>query len=334
MKYIDKLIKTNDLSYDEILYLLKNIGDEELEVLRKEAFRLKNKYYKGVFLRGLIEISNYCKCNCRYCGIRRSGKGVSRYRLDKEEILRACENAYNMGLRTFVLQGGEDAYFSDEVLVDIVHSIKERYDVAITLSVGERSYESYKLLKEAGADRYLLRHETADDELYKFLHEDMSLESRKDCLYNLKKLGYQVGAGFMVGLPNQTDEVFAKDLRFLKDLDPQMVGIGPFIATKNTPLENYESGTVDKTILMIILTRLLLPKAMMPATTALATMDKDGRDKALLSGANVVMPNITPERQRKNYRIYENKSSETNIKYLLEKSGFEVNMEKGDYYGW
>ncbi len=314
--------------------MLKNVDEDEISILRKEAFRLKNQYYKGIFLRGLIEISNYCKCNCRYCGIRRSQKDASRYRLDKEEILKACEYGYNMGLRTFVLQGGEDNHFTDEVLEDIVRSIKGRYDVALTLSVGERSYESYKRLKEAGADRYLLRHETADTELYDFLHEGMSLESRKECLYNLKELGYQVGAGFMVGLPNQTEEVLAKDLRFLKELDPQMVGIGPFIATKNTPLADYESGTVEQTLLMLALCRLLLPKSLMPATTALATMDERGRTKAFLSGANVVMPNITPERQRKNYRIYENKRSETNIKYLLEKSGFEVNMEKGDYYGW
>ncbi len=334
MKYIEKLIQTNDLSYDEIVYLLKHITKEEIEILRKEAFKLKNKYYEGVFLRGLIEISNYCRCDCKYCGIRKSQTDASRYRLTKEDILKACDKGYLMGLRTFVLQGGEDPYYTDEILIDIIQSIKEKYDVRITLSVGERSYESYKKLKEAGADRYLLRHETADRELYDFLHEDMHLSSRKECLYHLKELHYQIGAGFMVGLPFQTDEILAKDLRFLKELDPQMVGIGPFIAHHKTPLSSYPSGTVDKTILMVILTRLLLPKALIPATTALATKNENSRDLALLSGANVVMPNITPEYVRKNYEIYENKNSEEDIKDKLQKSGFKVDMRKGDYYGW
>ncbi len=334
MKYLDKLINTNELNYNEILYLLKNITEKELEILRKEAHNLRNKYYEGIYLRGLIEISNYCKCNCKYCGIRRSQTKATRYRLKKEEILKACAAGYQMGLRTFVLQGGEDSFYTDEVLVDIISSIKAKYDVAITISLGERSYQSYERLKNAGADRYLLRHETADNKLYDFLHENMTLESRKECLISLKKLGYQIGAGFMVGLPFQTAEILAKDLYFLKKLDPQMVGIGPFIAHKDTPLARYESGTVSKTILMIILTRLLLPKAMIPATTALATMDEQGRDKALLSGANVVMPNITPKSLRKNYEIYENKNAEENIKQILLKSGFKVDMGKGDYYGW
>ncbi len=334
MNYIEKLIKTNDLSYDEIVYLLKHITEKEIEVLRKEAFKLKNKYYDGIFLRGLIEISNYCTCNCKYCGIRKSQTDASRYRLTKKDILKVCDKGYLMGLRTFVLQGGEDPYYTDEILIDIIQSIKEKYDVRITLSLGERSYESYKKLKEAGADRYLLRHETADSDLYDFLHENMHLASRKECLYHLKELHYQIGAGFMVGLPFQTDEILAKDLRFLKELDPQMVGIGPFISHHKTPLSIYPSGTVDKTILMVILTRLLLPKALIPATTALATKNENSRDLALLSGANVVMPNITPQYVRKNYEIYENKNSEENIKDKLLQSGFKVDMRKGDYYGW
>ncbi len=334
MNYIDKLIKTNNLSYDELLYILKNISTNELELLRTKANKVKNKYYDGVYLRGLLEITNYCKCNCKYCGIRKSQSKALRYRLSKEEILKSCEYGYNYGLRTFVLQGGEDPYYTDDVLVDIIREIKTKYDVAVTLSLGERSYDSYKKLKEAGADRYLLRHETADSKLYDFLHEDMHLESRKTCLYNLKNLGYQVGAGFMVGLPFQTVEVLAKDLIFLKELNPHMVGIGPFIAHKDTPLADYKSGSIDWTILMIIMTRLLLPKALIPATTALYTMEKNARDIALISGANVVMPNISPTASRKKYEIYENKNSEDDVKKLLLKSGFKVNMKKGDYYGW
>ncbi len=333
MKCIDKLIQTNDLEYDEILYLIKNVSLQDLDILRNAAFIVQKRYYKGVYLRGLIEVSNYCKRNCKYCGIRRSQAKAIRYRLKKDEILLACDKAYNLGLRTFVLQGGEDAYFTDEVLVDIINAIKSRYDVAITLSLGEKSYESYKRLKEAGADRYLLRHETADEEHYDFLHEDMSLASRKRCLEDLKSLGFQVGAGFMVGSPRQTDEMLAKDLIFLKEFSPHMLGIGPFISHKDTPFANYESGDVDKTLLMIMLSRLLVPKAMIPATTALATMDRGAMYLALRSGANVVMPNLTPDIYRKNYEIYKNKCSQTHLIDELSNAGFMVDMGKGDYYG-
>lgn len=311
MDAAEKLIQNHELSKKEYMELLK--GWENPKVSRKlteEAVRLRKQYYGDkVYTRGLIEFTNYCKNDCYYCGIRRGNRHAQRYRLSGEEILDCCENGYALGFRTFVLQGGEDPYYTDERMADIVRSIRRDYpDCAITLSIGEKSYESYKLFKEAGADRYLLRHETASEELYRRLHpEEMLLSHRKQCLYDLKALGYQVGAGFMVGSPGQKMEHLAEDLIFLKELQPQMVGIGPFIPHHETRFANETAGSVGLTLFLLSVIRILLPKVLLPATTALGTMDPLGREKGLAAGANVVMPNLSPVKNRKQYDLYDNK---------------------------
>ena len=272
---IDKLEKEQTLNKDEYLYLIQN-RENCKDYLFERASQTRDKIYgKEIYIRGLIEFSNICKNDCLYCGIRKSNSNCDRYRLSKEEILECSDYGYNLGFRTFVLQGGEDSFYTDELLCDIVRSIKEKYpDCAITLSLGERSYESYKLLKEAGSDRYLLRHETANKEHYQKLHpKEMSFDNRIQCLKNLKELGYQIGAGFMVGSPFQTEENLAEELVFLKNLDPQMVGIGPFISHKDTPFKDKESGSVEITLFLLGLIRLTLPKVLLPATTALGTLD-------------------------------------------------------------
>ena len=306
---IDNLRKNEILSYDEYLFLIQNrlICSE---YLYKNATEIREKYYgKDIYIRGLIEFTNYCKNDCLYCGIRRSNKNAERYRLDKNEILDCVDLGYKLGFRTFVLQGGEDSYFTDKIMCDIVRSIKSKYsDCAITLSLGERSFESYRLLKESGADRYLLRHETAIKAHYEKLHpEEMSFENRINCLKNLKELGFQIGAGFMVGSPYQTEENLVNELLFLKELRPHMVGIGPFISHKDTPFKDKPSGTVDLTLFMLGLIRLTLPKVLLPATTALGTIDPLGREKGIKAGANVLMPNLSPAGVRKKYMLYDNK---------------------------
>lgn len=283
---------------------------EAAELLTQEAVRIRKKHYGDkVYIRGLIEFTNYCRNDCGYCGIRRGNLHARRYRLTKEEILECCARGYELGFRTFVLQGGEDRWFTDERMADIIRSIRVSYpDCAITLSIGERSCESYRLLKEAGADRYLLRHETADEEHYGKLHpSEMSLAVRKMCLYDLKFLGYQVGAGFMVGSPGQTADGLAKDLLFLKELRPHMVGIGPFVPHHDTRFAQEKAGSVELTLFLLSVIRILLPKVLLPATTALGTMDPQGREKGLQAGANVVMPNLSPQKNRKQYELYDNK---------------------------
>lgn len=283
---------------------------EAAELLTQEAVRIRKKHYGDkVYIRGLIEFTNYCRNDCGYCGIRRGNLHARRYRLTKEEILECCARGYELGFRTFVLQGGEDRWFTDERMADIIRSVRASYpDCAITLSIGERSYESYRLLKEAGADRYLLRHETADEEHYGKLHpSEMSLAVRKMCLYDLKFLGYQVGAGFMVGSPGQTADCLAKDLLFLKELRPHMVGIGPFVPHHDTRFAQEKAGSVELTLFLLSVIRILLPKVLLPATTALGTMDPQGREKGLQAGANVVMPNLSPQKNRKQYELYDNK---------------------------
>ena len=283
---------------------------EAAELLTQEAVRIRKKHYGDkVYIRGLIEFTNYCRNDCGYCGIRRGNLHARRYRLTKEEILECCARGYELGFRTFVLQGGEDRWFTDERMADIIRSVRASYpDCAITLSIGERSYESYRLLKEAGADRYLLRHETADEEHYGKLHpSEMSLAVRKMCLYDLKFLGYQVGAGFMVGSPGQTADGLAKDLLFLKELRPHMVGIGPFVPHHDTRFAQEKAGSVELTLFLLSVIRILLPKVLLPATTALGTMDPQGREKGLQAGANVVMPNLSPQKNRKQYELYDNK---------------------------
>ena len=309
----EKFMNDPALTTEEYAELIRCADDSEtVQALTKEAVRLRNIYYGNqVYTRGLIEFTNYCRNDCYYCGIRRGNLHARRYRLSKEEILQCCEDGYALGFRTFVLQGGEDGWFTDERMADIIRAIRATYpDCAITLSIGERSYESYRLFREAGADRYLLRHETADEEHYGKLHpQSMSLAVRKMCLYDLKLLGYQAGAGFMVGSPGQTVECLGKDLAFLKELQPHMVGIGPFIPHHETRFAKEPAGSVELTLFLLSVIRILLPKVLLPATTALGTLDQEGRIRGLAAGANVVMPNLSPLKNRKQYDLYDNKIS-------------------------
>jgi len=340
----ERLIRDHTLTRKEYEELLEKAGNQEIRArLAQEAVRLRKLYYGDkVFTRGLIEFSNYCKNNCYYCGIRCGNPNVKRYRLSREEILDCCENGYGLGFRTFVLQGGEDPFYTDERMAEIVREVKTRYpDCALTLSIGERSYESYRILREAGADRYLLRHETADEAHYRKLHpESMTLANRKRCLQDLKTLGYQVGAGFMVGSPGQTGAQLAEDLCFLEELQPEMVGIGPFIPHHDTPFAEAEAGSTDLTLFLLSVIRILLPKTLLPATTALGTLDPKGREKGLLAGANVVMPNLSPVKNRKQYDLYDNKictgeeAAECRqcLARRVESVGYRLVEERGDAY--
>lgn len=338
----ERFIKNADFTKEEFAELLRCAEDSETaERLAEEAVRIRKQYYGDkVYTRGLIEFTNYCRNNCYYCGIRRGNLHAVRYRLTKQEILDCCTNGYALGFRTFVLQGGEDAWFTDERMADIIRTIRENYpDCAITLSIGEKTYESYRRFKEAGADRYLLRHETADEAHYRKLHPaELSLAERKQCLYALKSLGYQVGAGFMVGSPGQTVECLAEDLVFLKELQPQMVGIGPFIPHHDTVFAEEKAGSVDMTLFLLSVIRILLPKVLLPATTALGTMDPRGREKGLAAGANVVMPNLSPVKNRKQYELYDNKictgeeAAECRgcLSRRVESVGYHLVSERGD----
>lgn len=303
-----KLKEEKNLSDEELLKLLStNEYDSKLHTLADEVRR--EIYGEDVYIRGLIEISNYCKNDCYYCGIRRGNKSAVRYRLTKDDILACCEEGYKLGFRTFVMQGGEDPYYTDDVMCGIVSAVRERYsDCAITLSLGERSYESYLVLYNAGANRYLLRHETANAEHYGKLHpQSMNLQNRKDCLFNLKEIGYQVGSGFMVGSPYQTTENLVEDLRFLQKLSPDMIGIGPYVTHAQTPFASFENGSVELTLRLLSVLRLMFPYVLLPSTTALGTLHPQGRELGLKAGANVVMPNLSPVKVRKLYELYENK---------------------------
>lgn len=298
-------------------------------------------YHADVYFRGLIEFTNYCKNDCYYCGIRSSNRKVKRYRLTPHEILECCEQGNRLGYHTFVLQGGEDLWYDDERIVEIIRRIRTTYpDHAITLSIGERSRESYKAFHDAGADRYLLRHETASPDHYRQLHPaNMDLDDRKQCLADLKEIGYQVGAGFMVGTPYQKAEHLLQDVRYLQELEPHMVGIGPFIPQTDTPFGHYPQGTLSQTLRMIALCRLLLPAALIPATTALGTISPDGRELGLMAGANVVMPNLSPVTVRNQYALYDNKictgDEAAECRYCMERRirryDFIPNMSRGDY---
>ena len=307
---ISKLRENKILSRDEFRFLLTT--DKYDSLLIKSADEIRRAVYgKDVYIRGLIEFTNYCKNNCYYCGIRCDNKKAERYRLSKEEIMACCREGYELGFRTFVLQGGDDPYFTDERICDIVGAIRSEFpDCAITLSIGERSYESYLAYFNAGANRFLLRHETAESEHYNKLHpECMSLEERKRCLFDLKKIGYQVGSGFMVGSPFQTIDNIISDLEFLHELQPDMIGIGPYIVHKETPFAEYKSGSVEMTVRLIAILRHMFPYALIPSTTALGTLHPEGREMGLRAGANVVMPNLSPQSYRKLYDLYENKIS-------------------------
>ena len=340
-KLIGKLAIEHSLSLEEYKALVEGYSAENAEILAKYAVEArKSVYSNSVYIRGLIEISNICKNNCLYCGIRRDNRDCERYRLTKEDILSCCDEGYALGFRTFVMQGGEDGFFTDDVICDIVESIKKKYpDCAITLSLGERSFDSYKRLYDAGADRYLLRHETADKEHYSRLHpENMSFDARMNALADLKKIGFQVGCGFMVGSPYQTSETLAKDLKFIEEFKPQMCGIGPFIPHKATPFANFSAGSVDFTCYLLSIIRLISPKILLPATTALGSIEENGREKGVLAGANVVMPNLSPYENRKKYELYNNKlfgSAESaqainDLKKRMTAIGYEIVVDRGD----
>lgn len=338
---IDKLKKEQILSGQEFLMLLDKWSAKEEEYLYAQARNVREEIYgKDVYLRGLIEFTNYCRNDCYYCGIRRSNRKAQRYRLTKEEILDCCRKGYELEFRTFVLQGGEDGFYTDEMICGIVSGIKSKYpDCAVTLSVGEKSYASYKAYFDAGADRYLLRHETADREHYRRLHPaGQDGEKRKQCLYNLREIGYQVGCGIMVGSPGQKPEYIVEDLIFMKKLMPDMIGIGPFIAHKDTPFADEPSGTLDDTLHLLGILRLMFPHVLLPATTALGTIHPMGREKGLLAGANVVMPNLSPAQVRGKYLLYDGKictgdeAAECRMcmQRRIEKTGYQVKVSRGD----
>ncbi len=324
-------------------YLLTTSDPVAIDDLFAEACRVRDTVYgRRVFMRGLIEITSHCANNCYYCGLRRD-MHCSRYRLSEEQIMHCCRTGYQLGFRTFVLQGGEDAWFTDDKVCAIVRSIKAEFpDCAVTLSLGERGYHSFALLKEAGADRYLLRHETADASHYRLLHPpEMNLSHRMQCLKDLRSLGFQVGAGFMVGSPGQTLETLKKDLAFIDSFRPEMVGIGPFIPASGTPFENHPAGSVELTLRLLAIIRIMHPHVLLPATSALGTLHPQGRERAIRAGANVVMPNLSPQDTRALYSIYNNKlstgseaaESAADIRLRLAAIGMDVPTDRGDFIG-
>lgn len=338
----DKLESEKNLTDEEFAAVLLCDAPGFDEYLAEKARAVREKYYgKAVYMRGLIEFTNICKNNCYYCGIRRDNANAERYRLSEEQILSCCDIGYELGFRTFVLQGGEDPYYTDELIVSIVSAIKGRYpDCAVTLSIGEREKESYQKFFDAGADRYLLRHETADKSHYEMLHPaELSFDHRMQCLKDLKDIGYQVGCGMMVGSPYQTTEHLVKDLRFLQEFKPEMVGIGPFIPHHDTQYADYAAGTVEMTVRLLSIIRLLLPDVLLPATTALGTIDPRGREKGILAGANVVMPNLSPSDVRGKYLLYDNKICTGDeaaecircMAMRISSVGYETVVDRGDH---
>ncbi len=339
---VDGVRDTQDITLAQlqtILTMRSAEGKAYLHAAAREAAR--GVYGNEVFLRGLIEISSHCKNNCNYCGLRRDNTTLRRYRMDADTILDCCRYGYSCGLRTFVLQGGEDVYFTDEKLVPILTRIRQEYpDCAITLSLGERSRDSYRALYDAGANRYLLRHETANATHYAYLHPaEMQQERRLQCLHNLREIGYQVGAGFMVGSPRQTPATLWEDLQFIRTFRPDMCGIGPFVATRHTPFAHEASGDVETTLRLLSLVRLLHPHVLLPATTALGSLHPEGRELGILAGANVVMPNLSPSENRKQYNIYDNKIStgddithyRNGLEQRLASIGYRLVMSRGDF---
>ena len=344
MNTIDKIKEQRDITREELELILTTDNRDAVEYLRQTARAVADGVYGNkIFMRGLIELSSYCKNDCLYCGLRRSNKEAVRYRLTEEEIYECCETGYGLGFRTFVMQGGEDGWFTDERMCRIVSTVRQKYpDCAITLSLGERSRESYQALYDAGANRYLLRHETADAEHYGKLHPaEMSWQHRMDCLQALKEIGYQVGCGFMVGSPFQTIDTLYADLQFIRSFQPHMVGIGPFVSTHNTPFEGYPNGKVETTLRLLALIRLLHPRVLLPATTALGTLHPRGRELGIQFGANVIMPNLSPRTHRKDYAIYDNKictgeeaaECRACTEHRIRSIGYESIVDRGDYKG-
>ena len=338
---IQKLYKEHSLEIHEWEQLLSSYTKKDLDYAMKLAQGIAVAGFgRKIYFRGIIEFTNFCKNDCYYCGIRKSNKSCQRYRLDMEDILECCAEGYENGFRTFVLQGGEDGWFTDERMCEIVKQIKEKYPgCAVTLSLGERSFESYKALKEAGADRYLLRHETADEKHYRELHPEVQkLENRMQCLKDLKALRYQTGCGIMVGTPGQTPQVIAKDMKFMEKFQPAMIGVGPFLPHKDTPFKNEKKGSVELTLFILALCRIMLPKVLLPSTTALGTAEADGRNQGVLAGCNVIMPNLSPLSVRKKYMLYDDKAG-TNIsaaegiellKQQMHEIGYEVVIGRGN----
>lgn len=338
---IEKLSKEHRLSAQEYRFLLDHQTEEALRSMAQAAARVRKQVYDNdVYIRGLIEISNICRCDCLYCGIRRSNRSCERYRLSAEQILTCCKDGYVLGFRTFVLQGGEDAFYTDDYLCELITQIKRDFpDCAVTLSLGERSEKSYQALFDAGADRYLLRHETADPLHYSRLHpEKQTYDGRMQCLKTLKSIGYQVGCGFMVGSPYQTNAELTSDLMFIQNFQPDMCGIGPFIPQKDTPFAAFPAGSVEKTCYLLSILRLMLPNLLLPATTALGTLKDGGREQGILSGANVIMPNLSPVGVRKKYQIYDGKLSDyaeaaeglNILKQKISAIGYEIVTSRGD----
>lgn len=340
---IDRLYLKSDISFCDCITLLNEYKNEKVrEYLFSKSLEITEKIFnRKIYIRGLIEYSNYCKNDCLYCGIRKSNKNLERYRLTKEQILLSCEKGYMSGFRTFVLQGGEDGYFKDDLTCEIVSQIRNKYpDCAITLSMGEKSYESYKKFFDSGANRYLLRHESINPIHYSKLHpENLSIKSRVKCLNDLKEIGYQVGCGFMVGSPYQTISNIAEDIIFIKEFKPQMIGIGPFIPHIDTPFKDFESGDYRLCTFIIGVLRLIDNFALIPATTALNSVNKNGRKEGILAGANVIMPNLSPYSVRDKYTLYNGKLSTgiegaeslDGLKKEMESIGFYISNERGDY---
>lgn len=341
-KLIDKLNQENSLSFSEYKQLLESYQSSDYEYAKELARGITQTIFKNkIYIRGLIEISSYCKNDCYYCGLRCSNKQARRYRLDKEEILLSCKEGYDLGFRTFVLQGGEDLYYQDDIMVEIIKSIHELYpDCAVTLSLGEKTKETYQKYYNAGANRYLLRHETYNETHYYMLHpRSMSFKQRINCLHNLKEIGFQTGCGFMVGSPNQTIDCLVNDLLFIQEFRPEMVGIGPYLVHQDTPFKDQENGDLKLTLFLLSLIRIMHKDVLLPATTALATLDPNGRIEGIKHGCNVVMPNLSPKEVRKKYLLYDNKVSSgqeasEGLKELIDalaKEGYQVVFERGDY---
>lgn len=341
-QWIDRLRKDKTLDQEVFRQLLTGCNAETLRYINQQAREVSQLHFgHRIFTRGLIEISNCCRNNCLYCGIRKGNPHVKRYRLTKESILQCCRQGYNLGFRTFVLQGGEDPAFTDERMEETVAAIRQEFpDCAITLSVGEKPREVYERFFRAGANRYLLRHETFNEAHYQLLHPaEMSSQRRLQCLRDLKDIGFQTGTGIMVGSPGQTVDHLLEDIRFIEQLQPEMIGIGPFLPHHDTPFAHHPSGTMQQTLLLLSIFRLMHPSALIPSTTALATLAPDGRERGILAGANVVMPNLSPQEERKNYELYNDKASLgaesaeglALLQAQLQRIGYEISTDRGDF---
>ncbi|MDE7205647.1 MAG: [FeFe] hydrogenase H-cluster radical SAM maturase HydE [Lachnospiraceae bacterium] len=339
---VDRLEAGGGLGKDELTALLLSDDCAGIDYLKSRArYAADCIYGKNIYIRGLIEFTSYCRNNCYYCGIRCGNAKAQRYRLTQEQTVECCESGYVLGFRTFVLQGGEDEFFTEKRICSIVYGIKSKFpDCAVTLSVGEKSRSNYQAYFDAGADRYLLRHETANQEHYERLHpKELRLENRKKCLYDLKEIGYQVGAGFMVGSPFQTFDAIYEDLQFIRELEPHMVGIGPFIPHKDTPFANARAGTLEMTLRLLSIIRLMHPRILLPATTALGTIHPMGRELGIRAGANVVMPNLSPVEVREKYQLYNNKicmgdeaaESLQSLRNRMAEIGYQIVIDRGDF---